>query len=401
MGLSALCYAASASHAIAFDKGHPDFMPLTITPKIIGGTTAIPGAWPWMAAIIHSNATDYYFGQFCGGALIDENWVLTAAHCVYNEHPGTWEDPQEIDVVLGLHNLTTDTGERISVKRIVGYPDYNPVTFDSDLALLELERPSSRQTIPLMSDVTNDLSGDMVTIIGWGDSDASDFSEYPEVLQQVSIPVISNTTCEARYPGMITENMLCAGSAEGGKDSCTGDSGGPLVVQIDNQWLHAGIVSWGVGCARPGNYGVNTRSSKFIDFIYSYVTPQPKLSIIPSTVQFGYVPLGDSREYAVMVINQGFSDLVIGDIGHEDTLDFPFSIIVDSCSGTTLAPARHCKLTINYAPEILQNYHDSFDIPSNDPGISSLAVHVMARAHFPWHLFVPGMMSRLGINERF
>ena len=382
------------SDVVGSEPDIPASIPSIITPKIIGGTTAVPGAWPWMAALIRSDSTDYYFGQFCGGALIAETWVLTAAHCVYDDSLGTWDDPGEVDVVMGLHNLKTDIGDRISVKRIVGHPDYNPVSFDSDLALLELERSSLAQTLPLMSDVTNDLSGNMAIIIGWGDTDQSDSTEFPDELQQVNVPVIGNTTCSTVYPGLITENMLCAGYAEGGKDSCIGDSGGPLMVRIDNQWQHAGIVSWADGCAIPDAYGVNTRTSRFIDFIASYVTLQPRISVNPPTVHFGYVPLGTPREDTVLVSNQGQEDLVIGNIGHNDPLELPFVIKVDTCSAITLAPAEQCSLVVTYAPEILEVYHASFDIPSNDPVTDSFTVYVTARKQFPWHLFVPAIINR-------
>lgn len=386
-------WAAFASRAIASENGASYSMSLHITPKIVGGATASPGAWPWMAAIIRADSTDYYFGQFCAGALIDKSWVLTAAHCVYDDQLESWNDPGEIDVVMGLHNLKTDTGDRISIKRIVGHPDYNPVTFDSDLALLELERASSAQPIPLMVDTANDLTGKIATLIGWGDTNPSASSSYPEELQQVSVPVVANATCETAYPGMITENMLCAGNPGGGKDSCGGDSGGPIVVQIDEQWQHAGIVSWGEGCALPSYYGVNTRTSQFIDFISLYVPARPKISVTPSTVRFGYVPLGETHAQTVTITNQGGGDLIIGAIGQADPLKPPFVVDADTCSGTTLATDIQCSLTIIYEPEILLDHHASFDIPSNDPNINSFTVHITARANFPWHLFVPAMIN--------
>lgn len=345
-----------------------------------------------MAALIRSGSTDYYYGQFCGGALIAETWVLTAAHCVYNPYLDTWDDAGELDIVMGLHNLKTDTGDRISVKRIVGHPDYNPITFDSDMALLELERPSLTQALPLMSDVTNNLSGKKAMIIGWGDTEQTSFSDYPNELQQVSVPIVENQTCETVYPGYITDNMLCAGYAEGGKDSCAGDSGGPLMVQIENEWQHAGIISWGNGCALPYSYGVNTRTSEFSDFITSYLTPQPNIFVNPTTVQFGFIPVESVRRQTVWVTNQGQADLLIGSIGQHNPLEQPFTLTVDTCSETTLVADAHCSLEVTYTPEILQDYQGSFDIPSNDPIKSSVTVIVTAREHLPWHLFVPAII---------
>jgi len=230
---------------------------------------------------------------------------------------------------MGLHNLTTDSGDRISVQRIVGHPDYNPTTLDSDLALLELVHPSSAQPLPLMADAENDLSGLPATIIGWGDTNSSSSSSFPAELQQVTVPVVTNTECAAQYPGMINKNMLCAGYAVGGKDSCGGDSGGPLIVQIDGQWRHGGIVSWGNGCAQPNAYGVNTRTSEFISFIGSHVPLPPAIMIRPESVRFGYVPSGSIRTETISITNSGTGDLVLGHISLNSPLAAPFSVTLD------------------------------------------------------------------------
>ena len=238
--------------------------------KIVGGETAAKGDWPWMAAVLYADTDDLYYAQFCGGALIAKKWVLTAAHCVYDD--GSLMSAGEIDVAMGVHDLTTDTGDRISVKRIVPYPDYNDDTYDGDLALLELSRESSQETLPLFTDTGNDLAGVTGTLIGWGDM-SSYSTDYAEELQEVEVPIISNSVCNASYPGQVTGNMVCAGYPLGGKDSCYGDSGGPLMVYYNNSWRHAGIISWGTGCALAGYYGVNTRTSQYVSFINSYINP--------------------------------------------------------------------------------------------------------------------------------
>lgn len=364
-----------------------------ITPKIVGGTTAVAGDWPWMAAIIHSDATNYYYGQFCGGALIAESWVLTAAHCVYDNTAQKWKAPAEVDVVMGLHNLMLDSGDRIDVKQVVGHPDYNPTTFDNDLALLELVRPSSAQPLPLMDDAGNDLNGYQAVIIGWGDTDPSASSSYPAELQQVTVPVVSNTACAAQYPGMISDTMLCAGYVAGGKDSCGGDSGGPLMVQIDGHWYHAGIVSWADGCAQPNAYGVNTRTSEFVDFIGSYVPLPPDIRVHPETVRFGYVSAGSTRTQTVTITNGGAGDLVLGHISLNESLASHFSVTLDRCSGTRLSPARQCSFNLSYFPEDPLDVNSSVAIPSNDPQTPLFQVVVTARASFPWQLFVPALLG--------
>ncbi|PIE58122.1 MAG: hypothetical protein CSA33_04205 [Desulfobulbus propionicus] len=255
--------------------------------KIVGGTTAEPGAWPWMAAVLNADESDLFYAQYCGGALIAEKWVLTAAHCMFDDNNKVMRAAQ-VDVAIGVHDLRNDTGERIRVQRIVLHPDYSPITNDSDLALLELSRASTQSPLPLFRE-DDSLAGGTGTLIGWGARSATPFPhDYAQELQEVTVPIVSNTDCEIGYPGEITANMICAGYAAGGKDSCQGDSGGPLMVYEDGVWQHAGIVSWGKGCAEPYLFGVNTRTSNFVSFIESYTGP---LLDEPLQGQVGIAPI--------------------------------------------------------------------------------------------------------------
>lgn len=231
--------------------------------RIIGGVEAADGVWPWMAALVE-RGYDPFDGQFCGGALIHPNWVLTAAHCLGGD----------IDVVLGTNDLTASatTYERIQVSRQIPHPSYNSSTSDNDIALLELAQASTQTPIAWNTNSTYNAAGTTSTVIGWG-STSYPYYSYPEMLMQVNVPIISNTTCNASYPGKITSNMLCAGYAAGGKDSCFGDSGGPLMVSVGSgSYVQVGVVSWGEGCALEGYYGVYTRVSNYAVWISSYVS---------------------------------------------------------------------------------------------------------------------------------
>ncbi|MBW1636454.1 MAG: serine protease [Deltaproteobacteria bacterium] len=240
-----------------------------ISTKIVGGYEAQPGAWPSMVAIVRSSASTLFDGQYCAGVLVGSRWVLTAAHCVENR------STSDFYVVSGVHDLSTDSGTRLDVKRIIQHPEFNFFSNEYDFALLELARNAPQLPILVYSglpfeDVDGSLTGEIATIIGWGTTSPTG-SVYPEKLQQVELPIVSNTTCNTSYPSQITDDMICAGYQGGGKDSCSGDSGGPLVVRINGQWVHAGVISWGQGCAQPGFYGVNGRSSEAVAFIRQYV----------------------------------------------------------------------------------------------------------------------------------
>ncbi|NOX61864.1 MAG: serine protease [Chloroflexi bacterium] len=244
--------------------------PPAAAPDIIGGEDAPPDAWPWMTALVFSDAANDFEAQFCGGSLIAPNWVLTAAHCVEE-----LLSPSEVQVIVGAYDLT-NAPPRINVKRFIIHQDYNPSTVDSDIALLELEKPSNQPLAPVIGPDNSTLAapGVMATVIGWGTTNAVK-PVFPTILQQVSVPIVSNETCNESqsYDGAVTPNMLCAGYAEGGKDSCQGDSGGPLMVPNGDSWVQAGIVSWGYECAAPNLYGVYTRVSNFKAWIETRTGP--------------------------------------------------------------------------------------------------------------------------------
>lgn len=237
--------------------------------RIIGGVRADSGSWPWMTALIHAYDDDPYSGHFCGGALIHPKWVVTACHCVENL------SADSVDVLINAADLKGDTGERIHVAQIIEHPSYDTITLDNDIALLELVSPSSAR--PLYIHRIADLAeGENSVTMGWGVTEP-DVWTYPSTLQQVTVPIVSNATCidsfmDNGFPkDYVTDNMLCAGFAEGGKDACQGDSGGPLVIQRSDGYQLAGIVSWGEGCADPGLYGVYTKVYRYAGFIDSYV----------------------------------------------------------------------------------------------------------------------------------
>lgn len=238
--------------------------------KIVGGKPADANAYPWAVALLDSGITSPYFAQFCGGTLIAENWVLTAAHCVQGI------SPTAIDALIDQNDLTGFGGERIAVQQIIIHPDYRS-TFAaeySDLALLKLSQSSAATPLALFTDTTGNFadSGNNATAMGWGLlTETGVFpNDFPPDLQEVDLPIVSESLCQLAYgTGVINDLHLCAGLTSGGVDTCKGDSGGPLIVENNNTAYLAGITSFGVGCARPGFFGVYTRVSQFADWVKS------------------------------------------------------------------------------------------------------------------------------------
>ncbi|MEN9222184.1 MAG: trypsin-like serine protease [Thermostichus sp. BF3_bins_97] len=256
--------------------------------RIVGGSNAPAGAFPWMVALVLADLQDPFQGQFCGGSLITPEWVITAAHCFFNNQGQQVVNAQNLDLLLGTNRLEVGAGQRIRAAQIVINPSYNLQQGEpggNDIALVRLSRPVSLPTLPLVQPNQTSLTapGTAATILGWGATAprpaGQEPSGFPRDLQQATVPIVSNAQCNApqSYDGTILDSMLCAGFPQGGVDSCQADSGGPLIVPSGDGFALAGITSFGVGCALPNFFGVYTRVSSFSDFVQSVIggTPTP------------------------------------------------------------------------------------------------------------------------------
>ncbi|XP_050003925.1 anionic trypsin-2 isoform X2 [Alexandromys fortis] len=239
--MSALLILALLGAAVAFPVDDDD--------KIVGGYTCQKNSVPYQVSL----NTGYHL---CGGSLINDQWVVSAAHCYKSR----------IQVRLGEHNINILEGDEqfITAAKIIKHPDFVRKTLNNDIMLIKLSSPVALNarvaTVSLPTSCAP--AGTQCLISGWGDTLSFPDNE-PDLLQCLDAPLLTQAECETSYPGNITDNMVCAGFLEGGKDSCQGDSGGPLVCNGELQ----GIVSWGYGCALPDNPGVYTKVCNYVDWI--------------------------------------------------------------------------------------------------------------------------------------
>jgi len=245
--------------------------------RIVGGTEARPNSHPWIVSM------QQYGSHFCGGSLVRvsetkemSDIVITAAHCVYD---GVYR----LEIAAGAHDLDNPSNTQQKVKvsytstQVKYHPAYNPTTTMNDIAIIKLDKPINftdaiqPACLPEANEIVS--SGD-ATVAGWGLTREN--GDVSNILMQVGVPIINNRECAALYkPSRITIDsnaMLCGGYKQGGKDACQGDSGGPFVVKKANgAYTLQGVVSFGIGCARPGMPGVYTNVASYRSWINSYI----------------------------------------------------------------------------------------------------------------------------------
>ncbi|XP_067414985.1 hepatocyte growth factor activator isoform X2 [Emydura macquarii macquarii] len=238
-----------------------------IRPRIIGGSSSLPGSHPWLAAI-------YVGNNFCAGSLVHPCWVVSAAHCFANSPLKS-----SIRIVLGQHlfNKTTDVTQTFEIEEYILHPDYSVFyPTEHDIVLIRLKKNNKRcalktqfvQPICLPESDMSTPDQHKCQIAGWGHR-RENASNYSDVLQEALIPIVPEHKCRSPevYGDEVNEYMFCAGYFDSRSDACQGDSGGPLACEKNKISYLYGIISWGDGCSRVNKPGVYTRVTKYVDWI--------------------------------------------------------------------------------------------------------------------------------------
>nr|XP_032833052.1 MAM and LDL-receptor class A domain-containing protein 1-like [Petromyzon marinus] len=242
--------------------------PLVPSGRVVGGQDAVPGGWPWVVSLRYNGR------HLCGASIVDDEWLVTAAHCV----EGRDSNMDSWAALLGLH-LQSDhaatPSQSVAISAIHIHPGYSSSSNDNDIALMRLAQPVefTDYIAPVcLPEGDQDFPADMTcAIAGWGNTREGGGS--PDALQEAEVPLLSNEACIALQGSLfdITDNMVCAGFVEGGVDTCQGDSGGPLMCEQSGAWFLVGITSFGQGCARPNRPGVYSRVTQYPEWINGYL----------------------------------------------------------------------------------------------------------------------------------
>jgi len=314
-----------------------------ITPRIIGGIDTNPNDYPWATALLFADVNDGFNAQFCGGTLIASRWVLTAAHCV-----NSFSSASEIEVAIGINNLDNISNtDRKIVQNIFMHPDYDTISLDNDIALLELAIPSNNAVLAIAdNNLTDNIAiGELMTIIGWGATSPLPLTPaYPNLLQETQIPRFNFDNCNTIYNSTLTSNMICAGFAAGEKDTCQGDSGGPILYfnTSDNTYYQTGVTSFGNGCAVANNPGVYTRAANYLDWINNTM-PTPQLV---GQHQLGYHGVNRSTSTTLTLHNDSNAGITVSAINLSNPANF--TLLSQNCTGTTIVNNDSCSMTLQF-----------------------------------------------------
>ncbi|KAJ8004048.1 hypothetical protein DPEC_G00154750 [Dallia pectoralis] len=229
--------------------------------RIVNGEECPPGECPWQAFLVNHDDRG-----FCGGTILNNDFILTAAHCM--------NQTRSFYVVLGEFDTEVQEGREAvhQVANVFIHRAYIPTTYHNDIAIIKLKEPIKFTKYILPACMPEPTFAENV-LMRQADGLVSGFGRVGEnkqtssLLLRLSVPYIPRATCLQSSSHKISNRMFCAGYDKEKKDACQGDSGGPHVTRYKDTWFVTGVVSWGEGCAREGKYGIYTQVSKYIDWI--------------------------------------------------------------------------------------------------------------------------------------
>lgn len=280
-------------------------VPVSFSPRIVGGNSIPITDAPWQVAIVDRSSISNYQGQFCGGSLISSEWIVTAAHCVVSG--SAISSPSSIGIQVGNASLSTTSLSVLAVSEIRVHPSYSSSGTRHDIALIKLSRPvtSSSSVAPIAINRSAVTHGTSALVTGWGQTGRTNDNQvvvgtynFPVSLQGATV-FVSDANCWGAAPlGFDSSTMLCGGTNAGDppwqKDTCQGDSGGPLAISVSGTNYLAGITSWGVGCAWTSP-GVYTKVSTYASWIDLYVpAPPANFTLSPNPSISGLAVVGQT-----------------------------------------------------------------------------------------------------------
>lgn len=324
----------------------------------------------------------------CGASFLGGKWLLTAAHCVEGV------TASQLKVNVGEYDLSNGAENAQAVKRIYSHGDYQlDLELDNDIALIELVDAVENEAITLVDiEQTAQLAmeNSTVTVMGWGgrkgyEAGEGPTSDFPDILHQVDLQLMTNDECKNTlsqsfsdiYEGVFTpesvgisDAMICASIATGGKGSCQGDSGGPLIVNTNEGWQQIGIVSWGIGCAAEGFPGVYARSALFTQWINEITQG----IAIEQKVELGIQAHNNANTTQLTLVNNSTlsANLTFAVEGDDN-----FTIEDSSCS--VIAAGESCLLNINYDAAQLGMHNANIIITSDNSEIPTSSSKISAQ----------------------
>jgi secreted trypsin-like serine protease len=372
--------------------------------RIIGGVDAKERAFPWMVSLQNKFTGEH----FCGATVIDPYWVMSAAHCYSDERLDS------LVAVTGVYDLSrasayvapSDSNDPNA--KVMSLVDVQFSEENSDIVLFKLSEPYEGAVLGLATerDMVNIDIGDSLTVIGWGDTDGNDdVTMYPDILQEVEVPLFDLAQCQAAYASLdypelfqVTDKTVCAGLSEGGKDSCSGDSGGPLLWEnADGDWRQFGVVSFGEGCAQPGYPGVYTRVASYKDWLDGEISHSSVIRFNASDL--GGVDVGGAQHRTLVLTSSRIEPFEAQWLYLSGSDQSGFQVVSDKCSDDILYRDQSCEIELRVLFDSEGDKEAELVLLSDDAEINQWTAPISVAVLADSGLSLPGVNEKSLITD--